>query len=351
MWMPLCRLMSKHVMHPIDLIISKTPFRISLGGGGTDLPFYYEKEGGFVISSAIQKFMYVLVARRVHPNILLSYSKSELCESVEDVKHEIIKECLKSTGLTDHLVVLSHAELGSEYGLGSSGSFTVGLLNSLFKYNQKDITDSELASLACHINMDILKQPSGKQDEHIAAFGNMMSFEIKKDGNVIAKPLAISSETRQTLQNNLLFFHTNITRSAAEVLQNQHENSLRDPEVFEHLNKIKEIGLKTKKYFENGDVDEFGLLMDEHWNEKRKTSEKISNQIIDKQYERAKTLGALGGKIFGAGGGGLFMFYVNNDESKNNIRKEFNSSGMNEIILPFEETGSNIILNLSHGSQ
>ena len=201
------------------------------------------------------------------------------------------------------------------------------------------------------INMDILKQPSGKQDEHIAAFGNMMSFEIKKDGNVIAKPLAISSETRQTLQNNLLFFHTNITRSSAEVLQNQHENSLRDPEVFEHLNKIKEIGLKTKKYFENGNVDEFGLLMDEHWHEKRKTSEKISNQIIDKQYERAKNLGALGGKIIGAGGGGLFMFYVNNDESKNNIRKEFNSSGMNEIILPFEETGSNIILNLLHGSQ
>ena len=338
-------------MHPIDLIISKTPFRISLGGGGTDLPFYYEKEGGFVISSAIQKFMYVLVARRVHPNILLSYSKSELCESVEDVKHEIIKECLKSTGLTDHLVVLSHAELGSEYGLGSSGSFTVGLLNSLFKYNQKDITNNELGSLACHVNMDILKQPSGKQDEYIAAFGNMMSFEIKKDGNVIAKPLETSSETRQTLQNNLLFFHTNITRSSAEVLQNQHENSLRDPEVFEHLNKIKEIGLKTKKYFENGNVDEFGLLMDEHWHEKRKTSEKISNQIIDKQYERAKNLGALGGKIIGAGGGGLFMFYVNNDESKNNIRKEFNSSGMNEIILPFEETGSNIILNLLHGSQ
>ena len=338
-------------MHPIDLIISKTPFRISLGGGGTDLPFYYEREGGFVISSAIQKFMYVLVARRVHPNILLSYSKSELCERVEDIKHEIIRECLKSTNLTDHLVVLSHAELGSEYGLGSSGSFTVGLLNSLCKYNQKDMTKSELASFACRIQMDILKQPSGKQDEHIAAFGNMMSFEIKKDGNVVAKPLAISSKTKNTLQNNLLFFHTNITRSAADVLKNQHENSLRDPEVFEHMNKIKEIGLKTKKCFEIGNVDEFGLLMDEHWYEKRKTSEKISNPLIDRQYERAKNLGALGGKIIGAGGGGLFMFYVNNDDSKKNIRKEFSASGMNEIKLPFEEKGSNIILNLSHGSQ
>jgi len=338
-------------MHPIDLIVSKTPFRISLGGGGTDLPFYYEKEEGFVISSAIQKFMYVLVARRVHRNILLSYSKSELCESVEDIKHEIIRECLKSTDLTDHLVVLSHAELGSEYGLGSSGSFTIGLLNSLFRYNQKKITKSELASLACHIQMDVLKQPSGKQDEHIAAFGGLMSFEIKRDGNVIAKPLVISSETKNTLQNNLLFFHTNITRSSAEVLKNQYENSLRDPEVFEHLNKIKDIGLKTKKCFEVGNVDEFGLLMNDHWYEKRKTSEKISNPLIDKQYERAKKLGALGGKIIGAGGGGLFMFYINNDDSKKNVRKEFNTLGMNEVKLPFEEKGSNIILNLSHGSQ
>lgn len=338
-------------MHPIDLIISKTPFRISLGGGGTDLPFFYEKEEGFVISSAIQKYMYILVARRVHPNILLSYSKSENCQNLGQIKHQIIRECLKFTKLKDHLVILSHAEMGSEYGLGSSGSFTVGLLNSLFKYQQKDSRKSRLASTACHIQMDLLKEPSGKQDEYIASYGGMMTFRIKKNGDVIAKPLAISKKSRDTLGKNLLFFHSNIKRLASTVLQDQRKSSLDDPEIFEQLRKIKKIGLQTKRCFEKGNMDEFGLLMDEHWYAKKKTSKKISNSIIDKQYGVAKDLGALGGKIIGAGGGGIFMFYANNEKSKKDIRKKFNSLGMNQINLPFEDKGSEIILNLLGGSQ
>lgn len=329
------------------MIISKTPLRISLGGGGTDLPFYYEKEGGFVLSAAIQKHIYILVSNRYEKNIRISYSQTEICETVDEIRHPIVKECLRMLDLTDHIEIVSYADMPAQSGLGSSGSFTVGLLHSLLTFNRQDIIRKDLAEMACRIEMDILKEPSGKQDQYIAAFGNLTCFTIKKNGDVDVEPLKISDYAKETLENNLIFFDTGITRSASEVLRDQKDNSHKNPISLEYLNRIKEIGLDIKKCLENEDVDEFGRLIDVHWDEKKKISSKISNSLIDKQYEVAKRNGALGGKIIGAGGGGFFMFYVKNRETKNSLRKEFISSGLKEVKMPFENEGSKIIFNLS----
>tara|TARA_B110001454_G_C12705838_1_gene428539 strand:- start:322 stop:1320 length:999 start_codon:yes stop_codon:yes gene_type:complete len=329
------------------MIISKTPLRISLGGGGTDLPFYYEKEGGFVLSAAIQKYIYILVSNRYEENIRVSYSQTEICDDLEKIQHPIVRESLRLQEITKHLEVISYADMPGQSGLGSSGSFSVGLLHALLSFKRQDIIKKELAEMACHIEMDVLKEPSGKQDQYIATFGNLTSFTIKKNGDVNVEPLKISEYGKETLENNLIFFDTGITRSASEVLRDQKNNSEKNPTNLEYLSKIKEIGLKGKKCLENEDIDEFGRLMDDHWNEKKKTSSKITNSLIDKQYELAKRCGALGGKIIGAGGGGFLMFYVKNGEKKKSLRKEFISSGLREVKMPFENEGSKIIVNLS----
>lgn len=328
------------------MIISKTPLRVSLGGGGTDLPFYYEREGGFVISAAIQKSIYILVSNRYEKNIRISYSQTELCDIIDDIKHPIVRECLRSLGLKDHIEIISYADMSSRSGLGSSGSFTVGLLHLLLTFLKKDIIRKDLAELACRVEMDMLKEPSGKQDQYIATYGDLMCFTIKRDGYVNVEPLKISDHARETLENNLLFFDTGITRSSSEVLADQKARSSKDSMSFEYLDKIKEIGYEIKKCLENDSVDEFGKLLDVHWNEKKKTSSKISNSLLDKHYEQARKEGALGGKIIGAGGGGFFMFYVNDMKTKKDVRKKFISIGSREVKMPFEREGTKIILNL-----
>jgi D-glycero-alpha-D-manno-heptose-7-phosphate kinase len=295
--------------------------------------------------------MYILVSKRVHPDILLSYSQYEICDTAEKITHPIIKECLKQTNLNDHLVVLSYADIGARTGLGSSGSFTVGLLNSLYGYLGKTIEKEELAELACHIQMNSLNQPSGKQDEYIATYGGIQCFDIAKNGKVSVTPLQISEYSKNELEKNLLFFDTGLTRSASNILEDQKQTAHDIPEKIEHLRKIKNLGLRTKTELEKGNVDEFGHIMNEHWEAKKQTSQKISNSSIDKLYETTKKLGAYGGKLIGAGGGGIFMLYVNDKQSKKDIRREFLSHEMKEIFLPFESNGTNNIVNLSEGVQ
>ena len=295
--------------------------------------------------------MYILISKRVHKNILLSYSQHEVCSNVDQIKHSIIRECLKLTNLKDHLVVLSYADIGARTGLGSSGSFTVGLLHSLFGYIGKSVVKEELAELACHIQMNLLNQPSGKQDEYIATFGGINCFDITKNGKVTVTPLKISEYAKNKLQENLLFFDTGITRSASDILEDQKQSVNNMPEKIEHLKKIKELGFKTKQKLEEDNVDEFGLLMNDHWQEKKQTSNKISNDSIDMLYESAKKMGALGGKLIGAGGGGVLMLYVNNERVKKDIKREFLSKGMKEMLLPFESNGTQILINLSEGIQ
>jgi len=333
------------------MIISSTPLRISLGGGGTDLPFYYKKNGGFVLAAAIKKYVYVTVSNHFEKIIKLNYSKTEICKSVKKVKHPIIRESLNLLNIKDHIEIGSIADLPAKSGLGSSGSFTVGLLNALHTFNGNTVSRRTLAEEACHIEMDLLKEPVGKQDQYIATYGGFSCISINREGKVRINPLKISNETIHDLEHNLSFFYTGVMRSASNVLKDQKNTSKKNRQSLESLTKIKEIGYKIKKCLERDDLDEFGRLMDVHWNEKKKTSNKISNNIFDKYYELAKNSGALGGKIIGAGGGGFFMFYTNNRTEKIRLRKAFRKKGLNEVRMPFEPEGTKIKMNLEGRKQ
>src|SRR3989338_248659 len=328
------------------MLISSTPLRISLGGGGTDLPFYYEKFGSFVLGAAVKKYVHVIVSNHFEKIIKLNYSQTEICKSVNNIKHPIIRESLKLLKIKDHIEIGSIADLPAKSGLGSSGSFTVGLLNALYAYTGKNISKHNLAEKACHIEMDILKEPVGKQDQYIASYGGFSCISINKQGKVHVIPLKIASETIYDLEHNLSFFYTGVMRSASNILGDQKNNSKKKGYSFEYLTKIKDIGYKIKKSLEKDDLDEFGRLMNDHWYEKKKTSSRISNDVFDKYYELAKSNGALGGKIIGAGGGGFFMFYTSKREDKIKLRKEFRKKGLNEISMPFELEGSKIKMNL-----
>lgn len=328
------------------MLISSTPLRISLGGGGTDIPFYYEKYGGFVIAAAIKKYVFITVSNHFEKIIKLNYSQTEICNSSKQVKHPIIREALNLFNINDHIEIGSVADLPAKSGLGSSGSFTVGLLNALYTHVGKNISRKQLADLACHIEMDLLKEPVGKQDQYIAAYGGFSCITINKQGDVRIVPLKISNETIQDLEHNLTFFYTGIMRSASEILNDQKKSSEKKDYSFDSLTKIKEIGLKIRRCLEKEDLDEFGRLIDEHWIEKKKTSRKISNNVFDNYYNIAKQNGALGGKIIGAGGGGFFMFYTNTRENKKKLRKEFIKLGLVESKMPFEPEGTKIIFNL-----
>ncbi len=249
-------------------------------------------------------------------------------------------------GIKDHIEISSIADLPASSGLGSSGSFTVGLLNGINAHLGKSISKKRLAELACHIEMDLLKEPVGKQDQYIATFGGFSCISINKNGNVNISPLKISNETIYDLEHNLTFFHTGVKRSASKILNHQKKISKKQDTGLESLTNIKKIGYDIKKALEKDNLDEFGELMDQHWHEKIKTSNQISNDNFDKIYEHAKKNGALGGKLIGAGGGGFFMFYTNNRKNKLKLRKKFISIGLKEVIMPFESQGSKVLLNL-----
>lgn len=328
------------------MLISSTPLRISLGGGGTDLPFYYKRYGSFVLGAAVKKHVYITVSNHFEKIIKLNYSQTEICNSPTKVKHPIIREALNLVAIKNHIEIGSVADLPAKSGLGSSGSFTVGLLNALYTHIGKNVTRRELAESACHIEMDLLKEPVGKQDQYIASFGGFSGISINRQGQVRVVPLKISGESIQDLEHNLTYFYTGVMRSASDVLKDQKKTSESNNNVFESLTRIKEIGLEIKNCLENDNLDEFGRLMDEHWAEKKKTSGKISNNIFNKYYDLAKQCGALGGKIIGAGGGGFFMFYTNSRERKIRLRNEFIKRGLSEVRMPFEMEGTKIILNL-----
>lgn len=328
------------------MIISSTPLRVSLGGGGTDLPFYYEKYGGFVIGTAVKKYVYVTVSNHFEKIIKLNYSKTEVCTSPKQVVHPIIREALILLNINAHVEIGSVADLPAKSGLGSSGSFTVGLLNSLHTYIGKHVTRKQLAEIACHIEMDLLREPVGKQDQYIASFGGFSCITISRQGHVRVIPLKISSESIQDLEHNLTFFYTGIIRSASKVLKDQKKLSENKYYSFDSLTRIKKIGFRIKRCLEKDNLNEFGRLMDEHWMEKKRTSAKISNNTLDNYYNVAKQNGALGGKIIGAGGGGFFMFYTDTMEKKKKLRKEFIKRGLTEVRMPFELEGTKIILNL-----
>ena len=327
------------------MIISRTPFRITLGGGGTDLPFFYEKYGGFVLSSTIQKYINIIISKRFENNFRISYSKTEICNNINKIKHPLVRESLKTLQIKDNLEVVSIADLPGQSGVGSSGSFTVGLLHALKTFSKHDFTRKGLAELACHIEMDILKEPSGKQDQYAAAFGGFLCININKNGIVKTEKLNISEEFQHDFENKISYFFTGITRNSKTVLHDQ-KITAQNSDSLDHFLKIKKIGLESKKSLENENADEFGDLLDEHWELKKKTSTKISNSKFDKFYNVAKSVGVSGGKVIGAGGGGFLMFYTKNEIIKKNLKRKMDSLGLKHVKFPFESQGSKIILNL-----
>lgn len=327
------------------MIITQTPFRVTLGGGGTDLKSFYAKFGGFVLAAAINKYVYITLNKRTIDNLIwLSYSKVETIEKVSDIGHELIREALKIMKIKDSVEIHSITEVSSGTGLGSSGSFTVGLLNALHIYCRKHISRLDLAELVCKIEIDMLNKPIGKQDQYIAAFGGITCLDIDKYGKVKVSSLKISQDAVDELERNLLFFYTGIKRESAYVLDDQKKAlDADDNRVMRALCAIKDLGKEIKRALEKGNVDRFGKLLDEHWKIKKAMSSKISSGEIDECYEFAKRHGALGGKIMGAGGGGFFMFYCRSNKEK--LRGALTREGLKEMRCRFDFEGSKVIAN------
>jgi D-glycero-alpha-D-manno-heptose-7-phosphate kinase len=324
------------------LIITRSPLRISLGGGGTDLPSYYRKHSGFVLSAAINRYVYITINEAFRPRIILKYSKLEDVERWEDIQHPIIREALRLTGVTGpYLEIVSLSDIPAGTGLGSSGSFTTALLRALHTMNRNFVPPRELAEQACHIEIDLLKEPVGKQDQYIAAFGGITCFEFLPDDRVIAEPLKIASETLANLEDNLLLFFTGASRSAAEVLRDQ-DTRTRDnaSEMLENLHHTKHLGHESRDALLAGDLRKFAELMHVHWEHKKKRSPGISSGVIDEMYELGRANGALGGKLIGAGGGGFLMLYA---EDKTRLRSAMRGAGLREVRLQFDFSGTSVL--------
>ena len=327
------------------MIVSKTPLRLTLGGGGTDLPAYSSQYGGFVVTSAIDKFIYLIVNARFEEPVRASYSITEIVSPIEKIKHPVIREALRLLGLKSNLEIISIAELPAETGLGSSSSFTVGLLYALHMYKDEHLSRQALAEEACRVQMEILGEPCGFQDTFIAAFGGFVCLEIRKNGEVNVSNLRISDDAVRELENNLVFFYTGIKRSSSTVLNDQASAVKQDgSQALEAMHDIKEIGYKVKHVLERGDIAEFGRLQHEHWMVKKRTSPIISSGLIDKWYEIGLKNGCLGGKLMGAGGGGFLMFYCDNGRDK--LRKAMGKEGLREVRFGFEPDGSKISLHI-----
>lgn len=318
--------------------------RLTLGGGGTDLPSYYSKYGGFVVTASLNKYIYVVIKERFEEEVRVSYSITEIVNDVNNIRHPLVREALKLLGIEKHLEVVSIADVPSKAGLGSSGSFTVGLLHALHVYKGDNPSPHRLADEACHIEIDILGEPCGKQDQYIAAFGGFRCLHIDRDGKVEVESLKISGETVRELESNLLFFYTGIVRDSFGVLAEQQKRIQTAPEALEAMHKIKEIGFKAKKALEKGDLAEWARLQHEHWMAKRGTADSMTTNIIDRWYMLGIENGAIGGKLIGAGGGGFLMFYVENNKS--GVRRAMAGEGLREVRFGFSMEGSKIIVNL-----
>jgi len=325
------------------MIITRSPLRITLGGGGTDLPSYYRQFGGFLISAAIDKYVFVTVMRPFTPGIFLKYSQLEKVNSVEEVHHPIIREAIRMLDFkTPQLEITTLADIPAGTGLGSSGSFTTALLKALFTHRRRLLLPDELARLACKIELDILKEPIGKQDQYIAAYGGVTCFEFNRDDSVNPYPLQISTDTLFDLEDNLLLFFTGFSRSASTILKDQDNRSKEmDEDMLNNMHYVKDLGLRSKDSLLAGRTSEFGALMHEHWEHKRKRSKGMSNPQIDEWYELGMKNGALGGKLVGAGGGGFLLFYA---EDRNRLRHVVSKAGLQEVRFRFDFEGTKTLI-------
>lgn len=327
------------------MIITRSPLRISLGGGGTDLPSYYRDHEGFLIAAAIDKYVYITIHQTFITDLIVKYSSMERVSRIADVQHPIVREALRLVGIEEtNLEITSMADIPAGSGLGSSGSFTTALLKALHAYRRNVVHPGELAAQACEIEIDRLHEPIGKQDQYIAAYGGISCFRFLADDQVEVTPLRLDGETLHNLEDNLMLFFTGFTRSASEILKDQdYRSQHKDKDILGNLHFVKQLGYETKAALEQRDLRRFAELMDIHWQHKKARSPNISNSEIDDSYELAKRNGALGGKVVGAGGGGFLMFYT---EEKTRLRRTLCDAGLREVRWRFDFQGTTL---LSHG--
>jgi D-glycero-alpha-D-manno-heptose-7-phosphate kinase len=325
------------------VIITRSPLRITLGGGGTDLPSYYREHGGFLIAAAIDKYVFVTVMRPFVQGIFLKYSQLEHVNAADDVHHPIIREAIRLLDFkTPQLEITTLADIPAGTGLGSSGSFTTALLKALYSHRRRPLHPQDLAELACHVEIDRLGEPIGKQDQYIAAYGGLTCFTFNQDDSVVAEPLKIPVEAMFALEDNLLLFFTGFSRSASQILKDQKTRSERhDAEMLENLHYVKELGQQSCQALVRGDTPTFGRLLHEHWAHKKRRSGGMSSSQIDEWYELGLKHGALGGKLVGAGGGGFLMFYA---EDHWRLRAAMAKAGLEEVRFRFDFEGTKVLV-------
>lgn len=324
------------------MIITRSPLRISLGGGGTDLPSYYREHCGFLIAAAIDKYVYITLHQTFVPELIIKYSRLERVLTIDEVDHPIIREALKLVGIpAAALEITSMADIPAGTGLGSSGSFTTALLKAFHALKKNLVHPAEIAEQACEIEIEKLGEPVGKQDQYIAAYGGITCFNFLPDGRVEAWPLKISEETLFNLEDNLLLFFTGYSRSASKILKEQDDKSKQaDKAMVENLHFVKELGKQSQAALETNNLHEFARLMDVHWQRKKERSKGMSNQDINAWYDHAMANGAVGGKIIGAGGGGFLMFYATD---KARLRHAMREKGLTEVRFRFDFEGTKIL--------
>ncbi|RLB61179.1 MAG: sugar kinase [Deltaproteobacteria bacterium] len=328
------------------MIISRAPLRFSLGGGGSDLPAYAHVHGGYVVSAAIDKYVYVTANRRFYDDIRLAYSKTEIVAEVDAIEHPIFREALKLMNLRQSIELTSVAELPANSGLGSSSTFTVALLNALHAYQREFVSSRQLAAEACEIEIDRLGEPIGKQDQYISAFGNVTALTFAPDGSVQVEPVPVRDEVLDELESNLVIVYSGIERHARDVLSEEGaELSKPKGSAAADMHRIKAIGHEVYELLTQGDVDRYGELLHEHWCRKRKLASSMTDGSLDEHYEAARNAGAIGGKIMGAGGGGFFMFYVRPPD-KRRVIETMAKRGLKRLRFRFDLDGARIVANL-----
>jgi D-glycero-alpha-D-manno-heptose-7-phosphate kinase len=333
------------------LIITRTPFRVTLGGGGTDLPAYYSRYGGFVCAVGINKYMFINLNRPVVDDLIrIKYTKSETVKHRSEIQHEIVKTAMEMTKIENALEVVSMADVPAGTGLGSSSCYAVGVLNAIHTMKREFIPLQDLAEEACCLEIEFLKKPIGKQDQYMAAFGGLTVLDIEKNGKVNVRSVNISHETIDELNRNMLMFYTNTSRSADKILAEQTNGAkAKKKQVVESMHYIKEIGYKILEALEDGNLTDIGLLFDKHWEYKKKISTKMSKPRFNEIYQIAKERGALGGKISGAGGGGFFVFYIEEKHSK--FREAMKKLGLREMRYRFDFEGTKVLVNFADGTK
>ncbi|MBI2506469.1 MAG: galactokinase [Candidatus Latescibacteria bacterium] len=329
------------------MITTRAPLRIPLGGGGTDLSSYYSLHGGFVLSVGIDKYVYIqLNTLKVEDFIRVKYSRTEKVEDPSQIEHPLLREALLHTGIKSGLEIGAMADVPGRTGLGSSGSFTVALLAALRAHQRLQLSRQELAEEAHLIEAGLAGQPAGKHDHYLAAFGGLTCLEIAPDGRVEVSSLQLSNHTLEELSNSMVLFFTGIQRESFDILSQQQQDTRRGaPQVIQSLHEVKRIGYQIKSALERGELDRFGLLLDEHWQMKKRRSTKMSNPDIDRWYEQGKDAGALGGKILGAGGGGFLMFYCP-AQHRLELRQRMEGEGLREMNFQFDLEGAKVLMNI-----